>query len=275
MIKGLTAILAGLGGILIVFWLIRAIGSEVEDFRILTINDSGIVLRSVSWQRMMINELKVAPEVEIWIPRGMGWYQSGKIKKLLFQQKKQDLAGDMAFYNFGFIPDVVIYSDSQDWVFDREIISKWGVNNFMRYFINRSKLMIKEEVVNSDLADATDILNNLVQRDLADSRLLKEDLRLTVYNQGQSDGLAGFMSRILEWSGFTVVGIENSGGDVDTCLVNYGSKADNTYGFEIVKKEFPECKYVEDKGIGEVEVELFFGDKFSQMLNYQSYVRTF
>jgi hypothetical protein len=268
--KGLTFVVVGLILTGVVVYVLNS-GKSVEDFRVLTVDDSGIVLRSVSWERKMTNELRVKADVRVWVPKGMGWYRSDKIKKLLFQQNKQSLADDLSFYNFGFIPDVVVFGSDTNWIYNPDVIKKWGVVNYLRYLVNNEKLMVKDETVNGDLIKESDFLNNVIQRDLADSRLLKEDLRLIVYNQGQSNGLAGFISRILEWSGFTVVGVENSGGDIDGCQVNFGSKSSVTYGLNIIRKEFPECKFIESGDIGEMEVELYFGDKYSQMLNYQSY----
>lgn len=264
-----------IGGILLliglVIWYVKFYGLGIDDFRIMTINEKGIVLRSISWQRKMINDLRIAPEVKIWVPRGMSWYRSDKIGKLLISQNKRNMANDVAFYNFGFIPDVVFYGNDKSRAQEGEIISKWGIINYVRYLTYSFKLMIKEEVVSSDLVKATDFLNDMVSRDLADSRLLNEDLRLTVYNQSQSNGLASFMSKILEWSGFTVVGVENLGGSVEMCQINYGAKVNGSYGLKVIKTQFPECEYLQELELGDTELELHFGDKYSQMLNYQGY----
>jgi hypothetical protein len=243
-----------------------------DDFKMAVVGDGGIMIRSVSWQRGMVNELWVNGEVSVWIPRGMGWYQSSTIEKLLSQEKKGYLADEIMFYNFGFVPDLVVLGNDKDWLSNIEVIKRWGVENYLRFLLTKSRMMVKREVIDIVLTKEVDFLNEIIQRDFADSRLLTEDVRLTVYNVGQSQGLANFMARILEWSGFSVVGVDNYAGEVaDSCLINYGEMVDNTYGFKIIKKEFSDCRFQKNQELDPTAVELYFGDSYSQMLNYPSY----
>jgi len=243
-----------------------------NDFKMAVVGDNGIVIRSVSWQRGMVNELSVDGKVSVWIPGGMGWYQSDKIGKLLIQEKKEYLAQQVMFYNFGFVPDVVVFGNDDNWLTNPEVIKTWGVSGYLRFLWSKPRMMVKTETISTDLTKETEILDKIVQRDFADSRLLGEDLRLTVYNVGQSQGLAGFMSRILEWSGFEVVGVDNYANQLeDSCLVDYGNMAENTYGFKIIKKEFSSCRFEKKSEMDPMAVELYFGDGYSQMLNYPSY----
>jgi hypothetical protein len=152
------------------------------------------------------------------------------------------------------------------------VIADWGVINYLRYILTKSKMMVKQETISTDLKNQTDFLNEIIPRDFADSRLLTEDLRLSIYNVGQSQGLANFMSRILEWSGLTVVGVDNYGGEVTDCLINYGGEVDGTYGFKIIKKEFGDCQFQKNQDLEGMGVEFYFGDGYSQMLNYPSYL---
>jgi hypothetical protein len=244
-----------------------------NDFRMAVVDENGLTLRSVSVQRKMVNELVIDKGVEVWIPNGMGWYQSDKIKRILDQEKKQNLASDIFFYNFGFIPDIVIFNNNGGWETNWQVIKKWGWMNYLQYRMIGSKIMIKKESVKEDLIKSNDYLNEIIPRDLADSRLLREDLRISVYNLGQSDGLASFMSRILEWSGFTVVGIDNLPENVDICLISYGEETENTFGFKTLIDKFNMCKIEKNMSLGKGEMELYFGDKYSQMLNYQSYLQ--
>lgn len=246
-----------------------------DDFKIAVVGDNGIMIRSVSWERKMINELWIEGVVPIWIPEGMGWYESNKIKKLLHQEKKENLAGEIMFYNFGFIPDMVIFGEDLNWLKNTEVIKQWGTGNWLRFIISKSRMMVKRETIKTDLSTENDLLDEIIQRDFADNRLLREDLKLTVFNSGQSSGLAGFISKILEWSGFSVVGIDNYAGEVDKCRVVYGEGVEATYGFKIIKKEFSSCEYQPSQDVNEKEMELYFGDNYSRMLNYPSYVRTF
>lgn len=270
-IKKIFLALSGLLLLGMIVMIILGWFEKVDDFRILIVSDKGIVLRSISWQRRMVNELVVEGQVRVWVPKGMSWYRSDKIKKLLETKNKQNLASDMAFYNFGFIPDVVIFNNNENWLYNPKIVNKWGVINYLKFITSGSGLMIKSEVVDKNLVDSIDKLDEIVQRDFSDSRLLSEDIRLAIYNLGQSNGMAGFVSRILEWSGFTVVGVENLSDNVGLCRINYGDKVEGSYTLAVIKKMFGECKLSKDNEIGETEMELYFGDKFSQMLNYQGY----
>jgi len=243
-----------------------------DDFKMAVVGDDGIMIRSVSWQRGMVNELWVGGKVPVWVPRGMGWYQGGTIGKLLSQEKKEYLANEVMFYNFGFVPDIVVLGNDQNWLANMKVISNWGVENYLRYLLTKSKMMVKRETIDTDLVKSVDFLNKIIPRDFADSRLLSEDLRLTIYNVGQSQGLADFISRILEWSGLTVIGVDNYTGEVvPSCLISYGQAVDRTYGFKIIKKEFSDCQFQKNQDLDGMGVELYFGDSYSQMLNYPSY----
>jgi hypothetical protein len=243
-----------------------------NDFKMAIVGDNGIMIRSVSWQRGMVNELWVDGGVEVWVPGGMGWYQSDKIGKLLNQEKKTYLANEVMFYNFGFVPDIVVWGNDDNWLSNAAVIKKWGIANYLKFLAVKPRMMVKQETINTNLTAEQDFLNEVIQRDFADSRLLGEDLRLTVYNVGQSQGLANFMARILEWSGFEVVGVDNYAGEIkDDCLVNYGQAAETSYGLKILKKEFGNCQFQKDEELDPMTVELYFGDSYSQMLNYQSY----
>jgi hypothetical protein len=236
------------------------------------IGDNGIMIRSVSWQRGMVNELWVDGGVSVWVPEGMGWYQSDKIGKLLGEEKKEYLANGVMFYNFGFVPDMVVWGNDNNWLSDIAVIRQWGIESYLRYLLAKPRMMVKQETIDTDLTTEQDFLNEVIQRDFADSRLLGEDLRLTVYNVGQSQGLANFMARILEWSGFEVVGVDNYSGEINgNCSVGYGRATSGTYGMKILKKEFGDCQFSEDQDLDPMAVELYFGDSYSQMLNYQSY----
>ena len=256
-------------------WLmIREVGKwNNDDYKIAFMEDSGIMIRSISWKRGMVNELWVDGQVSVWVPKGMGWYQSDKIGRLLDQERKEYLAGKVMFYNFGFVPDMVILDKDDNWLTDTEIVKNWGIVNYFRFLISRSRMMTKRESIDSELVNATELLNEVIQRDFADSRILGEDLKIAIYNVGDSQGLAGFMSKILEWSGFFVMGVDNYAGDKATsCKISYGNLAGDTYGFEIIKEEFDDCRFEENQRLDGMGIEFYFGDSYSKMLNYSSYL---
>jgi len=245
------------------WWLIK--GSNNNDFRVGMVSDKGITMQSISWERRMINYLEVGGETPVWIPGGMGWYQSNKIKKILEQEKKPILVEEVFFYNFGFVPDLIVYGDE---VKSQELMAKWGMGNYLKYQLNKANLMVKREV-------AGDNLGEVVQRDLADSRLLRDDLRLTVYNLSQANGLGKFMARVLEWGGLTVVGVETSQQKIEgDCQISFGAGTVG-YASELLKSKFPKCQFQNNESLGGGEAELYFGEGFFKMLNYDTYVRTF
>ena len=131
--------------------------------------------------------------------------------------------------------------------------------------------MVKEEEYNENIEDLTIFMNKVASRDFADNRLLREDLRISIYNASGLSGMASFIGRNLQWSGLTVVGIDNYPDPIAKCKMVVGAKVANSYGFEILKNRFPECENYQNEKLGEMEVELYFGDSFAQMLNYQSY----
>ena len=242
-----------------------------NDFKIGVISNEGISLRNISLQRKMVNYLEVGGEVPVWIPRGLGWYQANKINKLLVQEKKEDLADQIFFYNFGFIPDVVVTGESKDWLYDMRIIKKWGWLSYVRYRFNSSGLLDNTNTIKGDLIEATETLGEVIQRDFADNRLLREDLRITVYNNSQISGVASVIARNLEWAGMTVVGVENYSEQITGCKITYGENADNSIGLKYLRNTFSECVVENDVKLGKMEVELYVGEEYARMLNYESY----
>ncbi len=255
---------------IVCWWLISNKYND-NDFRLAFVTDKGVTLRSVSWQRRMVNEVVVDNDVYLWVPKGMGWYQSDKLRKLLLMEKKETLAADIMFFNFGFSPDVVIF-DHDNWLTNMSVISKWGVLNVAKYWWYRLSIMVKEISVEGTLDEKNSILSQVAERDLSDSRVINDDLRLTLFNEGQSSGLATYISQILEWSGFNVVGVENAPPSNDGCLISYGPKSEIAYGFGLLKRYFSECQWAMNKDLQDKEIELYFGDKYSQMINYASYI---
>jgi len=90
-----------------------------NDFRMGIITSDRVALLSISSGRGMINLLTVNPEVELWLPGGMGWYPSNKIKKIYENEKNMELIKKMFYYNFGFEPEKIAFlaeiSEWRDW----------------------------------------------------------------------------------------------------------------------------------------------------------------
>jgi hypothetical protein len=246
--------------------------SENGDFMVATADSSGLSMKTVSKQRGMVNVFEVEGEVPVWIPGGLGWYRSDKLLSILEQEKKTDLLADVFFYNFGFVPNVVTKGDTVWWR-DRSVISKLGLINYLKYVFNHFGLMTKQELVTKTLIEDDEKLGKLIQRDLSNSLVLREDLRLNVYNVSQGNGLGAFMSGRLEGAGLTVIGIDSAEKVIDDpCLFVSSKSGDNWYGVKLAKTVLPFCGQAVDELLGANEVEIYFGDGFSKMINYESYL---
>jgi len=247
--------------------------NESLDYKLGIIASDGIVLVSISNERKMINVLNLGPEVDVWIPYGMSWYNSTKIKNILEQEKKMDLMKDVYWYNFGFLTDKILVLNSvNDWKKDSILIDNLGFLNWLKYRINYDKMLLKEEKIEESLNQKELFLSEIMVRDFSESRLSNEELRLSIFNNTSESGLAGFMTKRLEWSGFSVVSADNSEGKIDKCLIVYGDKVDLNYGWKMINKIF-DCDKKYDQTLNENELELYFGDNLASMIEYSSYLK--
>lgn len=254
----------------VIGWLL--LWGKQEDYRVGMVGRDGIIMWTISAERRMINSLAVEAKKKVWIPGGLGWYQADKVAKILTEEKKRQVAMSVFFYNFGFIPEAVVFGEG-DWPYRKEVVLNWGVVNWLKFWFEKTKYFIKEEILEETAEGADPMLDEMMPRDMADSRILREDLRLTVYNTGKSDGLAGFVARALERSGFTVVGVENYGGSEDGCQIRYGKGIEERFAFLEIRAIFDNgCRFEEEMSLRSDEMELYFGDKYAEMLNYQSYL---
>jgi len=258
----------------VIYFLVGVNTETNQDLRIAYIDDGGIVLKSISNQRRMVNIARVNADVSVWIPGGLGWYEAGKIKKLLEQENKRTLGKDIMFFNFGFNPNIVKYSSeesAQDWW---QMGKVWGWGNFFKYSLKgNGGLMTKEERITGQLAAERDFLTTIMQRDFADSQVIEEGIKASVYNRGNANGLAGTVARNLEWAGLTVYGVEsvNQENGSDKCQLIFGDKVKETKTGELLKSVFPGCIETTDPLLTDKEVELYLTDKYAEMINYQSY----
>jgi len=243
------------------------------DYKLGIIANDGIALVSISNERKMINVLNLGSEVEVWIPFGMSWYGNTKIKNVLEQEKKMNLVGDVFWYNFGFLTDKILVLNSvNDWKKDSVLIDNLGFLNWLKYRINYDKMLLKEERIDSNLDQNELFLSEIMVRDFSESKLNNEDLRLSVFNNTSESGLANFMTKRLEWSGFSVVSTDNNDEKIDKCLILYGDKVDLSYGWKMINQIF-NCDKKYNQVLNENEVELYFGDNFASMIKYPSYLK--
>jgi hypothetical protein len=222
----------------------------------------------------MINEFKINGEVEIWIPEGLGWYRVDRVKKILDQENKVSLANNSFFYNFGFIPDKVLFLNSiDDWKKSSVFLQIVGVKNWIKFQFNQEDMMTKEEIIKKSLADDYPLLSEVMMRDFSDNRVLNEDLKVSIINTTNESGMATFLADRMEWAGFSIISTENSEKEVKNCLIEYGSEVENSFSYKILSNLW-NCEMKKNEGLNNSEVEIYFGDGFAQMVKYSSYVRS-
>lgn len=253
-------------------WQSRAITGK--DLKLGLLLDDGVGLVSISWDRRMVNSLKVAPEVHVWIPGGLGWYQADRVARVLKQEGQPEDEKNIFFYNFGFNPDVVLrLSDFDDWDKDLLLISKIGWWDYFRFKNALSTMIFKDEELETEISEAS-WLERIWARDFADSGLLSDDVRVTVINTTDESGLANFVASRLEWSGVTVVGLLNDEVVVENCEIRLGSGVEDSLVLNLISNYF-DCQVKDGLYLADGEIELYLGESFSQMIKYLSYVRSF
>lgn len=231
------------------------------DYKLGIITGNGIALVSISNERRMINELTFSGEA------------LNEIKNILERDKNPDSVKNMLWYNFGFSPDKILFLDSVDqWKSGSVLIRNMGFFNWLKYKFNYGKMLFKQENVSSKLEDSELIFDEILARDFSESRLNNEELRLSIFNSTNEAGLAAFMTKRLEWAGFSVVSADNNEEKINKCLIVYGNKVDLSYGWKIINKVF-DCDKRRDENLNENELELYFGDSLASVIKYSSYFK--
>lgn len=245
-----------------------------SDFKLGIGADDGLALVSISWERRMINILLVDKDREVWIPEGLGWYKSSKVKKLLLLENKWEMFDKVLFYNYGFVTDKTVELERvNDWGNNRVLIKEMGLIDWIKFKLNSGQVVSKEEKIDNETAEEG--LDEIMIRDFSDSSLVTDETRIRVINQTEEDGLAGFIGDKLEKAGMSVVGIENARGEnVNTCLWSYQKKPGKMTSAVIMRRMLG-CEEKEDKNLSESEWELYLGEDWAKMIKYSSYVRSF
>jgi len=68
------------------------------DMRIGMVDDKGLRIVNISPERKMISILKVDGKATVWIPEGLGWYRSDKVRGILIQEDKKELLNKLLIY---------------------------------------------------------------------------------------------------------------------------------------------------------------------------------
>jgi hypothetical protein len=177
----------------------------------------------------------------------------------LTQEKKVGLLSDILFFNFGFLADkTLVLNKTEDWQ-----------QKYWWLLFRNNNLIRKTERMDGDVDKNEAFLNKIMVRDFSETKIINDDLKLSVINSSNVDGLASFVTRQIERSGFSVVSLMDGEG-LDRFKVLYSKGVDKTFSWQIIKNIF-ECDYVEDSSINEGEIEIYLGRNFSEVIKYPSY----
>lgn len=243
-------------------------GLKGGDLKLGVLTEEGLEMISISTERKIISVLKVDGEMQLWISDGLGWYKANKIKKILSQEKKKNLPLNIFFYNFGFIPDKILFLENFD---DWKTIGNLGIKDWLIFKFNQENMIVNEESLKGNFIDEKEsLLDEIMMMNFADSRLVNEESRLSIINTTDQTGLADFIGDRLGWNGFSVVSVETSSGKTNKCLLVFGSKFKQSFSFRILDYLYG-CEKKEENALNEDEAELYLGEELVQMLKYSSY----
>jgi len=258
--------------LLVIFFLYKNRAWWNGDYRLGIVTPSGISIVSMSPKREMTNVLTVGEEVEVWLPGGMGWYASNRVKKIFEMDKNKDLIDKMFYYNFGFLPDKVMYLDSvenwQGWA----LVKSLGWGKWCRYKLGEGDWFLKTEKFNQSLLADEERLNKILSRDFSEENLNNSGIKMMVINKSEEDGLGAFVTKRLEWMGFNVVEVKN-GEKSDNGRVVIGKQNENA----LIKKYSEKLAKIYnvpieiDERLLPEEMELELGANYTSMVKYNSY----
>jgi hypothetical protein len=131
-------------------------------------------------------------------------------------------------------------------------------------------MIFKDEIIKKDIHQSGDLLDEIMVRDFAETKVVNEDIRLSIVNTTNMDGLADFMANNLERLGFSVISVSGETDNKDGCQIIYGPKVEETFSWNLLKGLF-DCPKRMDTNLNEGEIELYFDDKFASVIKYPSY----
>ena len=248
-----------LASLILLSFLKRGDDDKNLDYKLGIIAQDGVALVSISNERKMINVLNFGEE------------SSNEFKNILGKEKDINLIKHIFWYNFGFFPDKILTLNSTNqWKNNDVLINNLGFLNWLKYKKDYGKMLLKQEKINGLLKENWLLLDEILVRDFSESKLNNEELRLSIFNNTDESGLASFMTKRLEWSGFSVVSTDNDNQKINNCLIVYGKKVDQNYGWKMINKIF-DCDKKFNENLNENELELYFGDNLASVIKYSSY----
>jgi len=257
-----------------IWWIINNNWDGKDDVRIGVIANNGLTLIDLSSKRKILNYLAIDPEVEVWIPRGLGWYRAGRVKKIMEVEKKEELGKELFFYNFGFFPEKIVrLKNKDDTNSNRFWMKELGGVGFARWWLVRDSFMTKREEIKKNLMAEGGILDEIMMRDFADTKLVESEFRLSVVNGSEIQGLANFLSEKLGWEGYTINSIENVEKIGEKCVVNINNEKKNDLLMIELKKILNECDFRITKSLNTSEIEIILGEGYGQMLDFSNHER--
>lgn len=262
-------------GIILIVGLVLKKGWRNNDFRLGIITADRIALLSISPSRGMINLLTINPEIQVWLPEGMGWYPANKIKKIFENEKNTDLMKKMFYYNFGFMPEkIAIFAEVNDWR-DWDLVKYLGVVDWFRYLVEQENWLYKTEVVGRSLELEKENLDEILPRDFADSELQGGEIKISVVNAAEENGLGAFVADRLNWMGFNVVSVESEKGKPGCEIMLKITANSITKKYTDSLAQIYGCSMVSNTTLLPDEAVIYLGQNYASMIKYNSYVRTF
>lgn len=248
------------------------------DIRLATVAEDGVGLISISPARGVINTANLDKDSMMWMGARHGWYKVDRFNKII-NELSGDLEKKMVFWiNYGFWPDKVVrvteIDSWEDWGnFNRAFGILGGV--MMRYKISR---LFTNDLKIDGMGEEG--VTELMSREFADNNIVDQGLQVSVFNNGDVDGLALFASNRLRGMGFNVVEVAPWYGQrEDGCMLikpkQQKRSMDAIVFLERLISYWPNCQIRVDELIDSNTVEIVLDDKWAKMINYDSYVGTF
>ncbi|MFA5025344.1 MAG: LytR C-terminal domain-containing protein [Candidatus Shapirobacteria bacterium] len=263
-------ILFALGIILVLFfWVKRSWRSN--DFKLGIITPDRVALLSISPLRGMINLLVVNPNVELWIPEGMGWYSSDKIKKIYDNEKNTELMEKTFYYNFGFLPEKIAFFPNVDEWRSWSLVKYLGVIDWFRYLVSQDNWLYKKEVIDRSMELEKETLDETLPRDFADSELQSGEIKISVMNATNENGLGSFVADRLNWMGFNVVTVESEGSKPGCEIMIKTTANDLTKKYSDLLAKIYRCSQISNTTLLPDEAVLYLGQNYASMIKYSSY----
>ena len=167
---------------------------------------------------------------------------------------------------------IIFLESVNDWKNDSLLLNNLGFIEWVKYKISYDKMFLKKEQIRGALTDNEILLGEIMVRDFSESSINNEELRISIFNNTNETGLATFIGKRFEWSGFSVISTDNNNEKVESCLAIYGDKVEESFSWNMIKNIFY-CDTRYDQNLNEGELELYFGDNLPSVINYSSYFK--